>query len=169
MNNQKHLTPEQVQELMNFGVEFEETACIWAESIGHPLWDDNGEPYYIGDGCHTLYLRNSNDNDVWFEPTILPAPNFQEVLEILPTSIKQRCLTGEQEVVSYILSIQRRFSISNGSDSAFAMEYVYNPDDPFEMCTMRCFSDTNPLIAAYDLLMWVINFYPESLIKTEKK
>ncbi len=144
MIQEMNLTPSRVEELRELGVEFKglETSCSWLlDSVG--TWTiENTE---------TAQWYYATPNSIYEK--IISAPSLQEMLYIIPKTIKITTITGFD-----ILFFDLEFNNGN-----FCVNY-YNS----EGITQIEFCNPNPLIAAYELLKWVAINCPSSLInKTE--
>lgn len=148
MNNQKHLTPEQVQELIELGVEFGETVDVWLRyPAKYDAPQDKEEWAYRRFSRYDIVAETNKINTT-------PAPNLQELIEVLPKYIEQiGCTLSVKFLPSYAHYKERT---------------VFRYVDISNVTTVY-FGDENPLIAATNLLKWVVENRPESLTKTENK
>ena len=153
------LSPEKVLHLKDLGVEFKGTSLVWAEGNGHPLWDDTGECYYVGDGDFNLYTNEQigdTDFDCIMKETTIPAPNFQEILKLLPNyieaSFSKKAYGDRGQNVKCGLTMELG---AEGWSIDYTCELIDNYADIVrESATERSFTNENILTAAYDLLCW---------------
>ncbi len=135
-----HLTPVGVQEVVNLGIEFGETACSWLNNDGEWSLETTETAQWYYDTPDTIYEE------------LIPAPNLQEVLEVLPPSIQ---LFNGGSVFKIVLSVK-----------LFCGWYCN-----YETLTAQIGESVtyfnNPLDAVMDRLRYVIAHYPETLTKTE--
>ncbi len=138
-----YLTPEEVQEFINLGVDFGETADVWLLSTGSEVMmrytRDEGEYLSKFPECYT---------------SLLPAPTLQEVLEVLPKDIE---LDGEEWTLAFALQPEY--------NNLWTVFYVILGGEKYH--TESDQRHPNPLLAAIELLRWVCKNHPEKLTKTE--
>lgn len=132
VKNRTHLTPDEVQEFINLGVDFgTKTSDVWLHQLGEG-WFSRTIPNDIG------FI--SEAKECYHIDNILPAPNLQEVLEMLP-----------QYIDGCLLDICK--------DGVWIMEYIAYGGSYH--------TDSNALTCAVNLLRWVCKNHPETLTKTE--
>lgn len=148
-----YLTPEEVQEFIKSGVDFGETSCNWLRYIPVP----NNEGFKC---TFRLYLREDIRDDTWDDPNfeIIPAPNLQEVLDIIPNTLELP--TGDEAFPYAVVSFQ--LCETEDEECSCFTAYHHQAWD-FDDDTLH--EDPNPLIATANLLRWVCKNYPETLTK----
>lgn len=138
-----YLTPEEVQEFIKSGVDFGETSCNWLRYIPVP----NNEGFKC---TFRLYLRDDIRDDTWDDPNfeIIPAPNLQEVLNVLPTSIENYDL---------VLDLRADFiSYKDNDANIYLEEFRLRLYEGLQGCVIQ---------GCVNLLRWVCKNYPETLTK----
>lgn len=143
--NRKHLTPEEVQEFKEMGVDLGENQDVYLHQQDSGWW----KPITNDKGFIYEAKEHYSIND------IIPAPNLQEVLEVLPKQFKTM---GRQ----YVLWIDPFFG-------AIGYKKILCPDTNEDLYVEQevggevQFEYTNLLIGAADLLRWVCKNHPETL------
>ncbi len=138
-----HLTPNEVQEFINLGVDFGETDSVWLHQafegwFHRPITNDEG---IVGDAKESFHIDD-----------ILPAPSLPEVLEILPKHI----VTSDNDYGSeWNLHLYY-------DDGLWKAEYL-GDFDFFLYDTVQ----SSLLVAVAHLLRWVCENHPETLTKTK--
>ncbi len=137
ITNRTHLTPEEVTEFIDLGVDFGETTIMWA------IDEDN----------YAFLFPRVSHICRWKSWRMLPCPNLQEVLEVLPKYVEDDNLEW-----TWAIAIQPE----NGFYTAF---YVRPGDD---IWLNKSDQQSEYIIeVAIGLLRWVCQNHPETLTKTE--
>ncbi len=136
-----HLTPDEVQEFINLGVDFGETTLVYELRLVDKVEQD-----------YSWHLR-VRTNTLPKKGKILPAPNLQEVFDVLPKYLQRK---HSDDTEKYYLSLWR------DSDDEWTLAYYI----PY-MGVMTSHIDDNLLECAIRLLRWVCKNHPQTLIKTE--
>ncbi len=134
---QTHLPPEEVQYFIDKGVNFGETQCVWHRLVfGYTKADWTLRPSF-------KHAKPILAHDV------IPAPNLQEVLDVLPGGIYEELIPhGKQK---FFLNIYRL-------DGFWYMEYCNNR---IKIILENVYSLQNPLDCAIQLLRWVCKNHPD--------
>lgn len=133
MNNQV-LSVEQMQELIDIGIDTSSASCIWWNfaDLGFALM-------FLNDGRESLTIEKMKKNHG--AENIVPAFTFQDILEILPENITTDC--GVFKQVNF--SLQMHYGLLEYSTSKLGLHTEIVPK-----------RETSSLLqAAFNMLKWV--------------
>ena len=141
------LEPKEVLHLKNLGVEFEKTTCKWII-----LCDYEEMPILETVESTKLYIQDK----VRINCKTLPAPNFQEILKLLPNYIEASF--SKKAFGDNGQNVKCGLTIELGAEG-WSIDYTCELMDNYaviviESATERSFTNENILTAAYDLLCW---------------